>query len=192
MKASSSFTIKFKTFKHKFEIQNGIIDLWAQSNVTPSNIVAAKNQIRRFIKNLTRCSDINESLDELVERHLLGEISKRFKEREQALVSEKSQVFIEDRDIQEDIWDLVCSSFGSFVRRDEGIYCPCGEDKELVFVFRVHPIEVSAHSEFHRVGEYQHRGVTVYVEYNTAVISNDSMRNIVIDAIEKKLILQKG
>jgi len=188
MKATSSFTVQFKSFKHKFEIQKGIIALWEQSNPTPSNNVMAKNQIRRFIKALSRCSDINESLDELVERQLLTEISRRFKTREQLLLANaQPKSFLDDRDIEEDIWDLVCSGFGSFARREDGIYCPCSTGSELVFVYRVHPTVVDAHSDFHRVGKYEHRGVAVYVEYNTAVISNDAMGYIVARAIEKKL-----
>lgn len=187
MRSTYSFTIHFRTFKHKFEIQRALVELWAQSSCTESNVATAKNQVRSFIRNLDRCSAINESLDEYVLRNIIVEISKRYRIKENKLLGTPPNSFIDDRDIEEDIWDLVCSSFGSFARREDGIYCPCGTDNELVFVYRVHPTLVSAHSEFHRVVKYEHRGVVVHVEYNTAVLSNDALHHIVAHAIEKKL-----
>ena len=187
MRYKAVFTIKFRTFSHRFEIPVAVVQLWAQAGIK-SNVATAKNQIRKFIRDLPRTStDITESLDDYVLRNIIDEISKRYKQKESALLNTPPPPFLDDRDIEEDIWDLVCSGFGSFARRDDGIYCPCSTDNELVFVYRVHPIEVSAHSEFHRVAKYEHRGVVVYIEYNTAVMSNDSLRPIVVHAIEKKL-----
>jgi len=187
MRYKAVFTIKFRTFSHRFEIPVSVVQLWAQSGIR-SNVATAKNQIRKFIRDLPRTStDIAESLDDYVLRNIIDEISKRYKQKESVLLTTIPPTFINDKDIEDDIWLLVCSGLGAFGRREDGIYCPCGENESPVFVYRIHSALVAPRYKTHLVIEVEHQSQTVYIEYNTAVVSNQSIRDIVKRGIEKKL-----